>query len=243
MSEFPSEGLWPLFRAVAERGDDAAWQALLARLDPELALMARRQPIGRLRDREDTPREIVMRTIARLHAKNYTAIKKLVTLEPKPELQAWLRVLVKRSAIDYMRESPEYERATAKRDHRWISLASLSSSQGPVAAQPDSLVEKRGEVTAFVKAAAERAAAEQRAHGGDEAITRLALEWKIGRIQVRRLLARREQYVTVLDLVLAGFSYPEVAEQLELSRREVELTVRYLEELLAARGFAADPTA
>jgi hypothetical protein len=103
--------------------------------------MARRQPIGRLRDREVTPRETVMRTIARLHAKGYAAIKKLVTLEPKPELQAWLRVLVKRSAIDYMRESPEYERATAKRDHRWISLASLSSPQGPVAAQPDSLVE------------------------------------------------------------------------------------------------------
>ncbi len=226
--------------AVAERGDEAAWQALLAKLDPELAHMARRQPIGRLRDREDTPREIVMRTIARLHAKDYAAIKKLVSLEPKPELQAWLRVLVKRSAIDYMRESPEYERATATRDHRWISLASLSSSQGPAAAQPDSLAEKREQVTAFVRAAAERAAAEKQQHGDDDAIARLALEWKIGRVQVRRLVARGEQYVTVLNLVLSGFSYPEVAEQLGLSRREVELTVRYLEELLAARGFAAE---
>ena len=241
MSEFPTEGLWPLFRAVADKGDEGAWQALLSKLDPELALMARRQPIGRLRDREDTPREIVMRTMSRLHAKGYAAIKKLVTLEPTPELQAWLRVLVKRSAIDYMRESPEYERATAKRDHRWISLASLSSSQGPVAAQPDSLVEKRQEVTAFVEAAAERAAAEKQANGDDDAIAVLALEWKIARIQVRRLLARGEQYVTVLALVLAGFSYPEVAEKLGLSRREVELTVRYLEELLAARGFAANP--
>jgi len=230
VSEFPTEGLWPLFRAVADKGDEGAWQALLSKLDPELALMARRQPIGRLRDREDTPREIVMRTISRLHAKGYAAIKKLVTLEPTPELQAWLRVLVKRSAIDYMRESPEYERATAKRDHRWISLASLSSSQGPVAAQPDSLVEKRQEVTAFVEAAAERAAAEKQANGDDDAIAVLALEWKIARIQVRRLLARGEQYVTVLALVLAGFSYPEVAEKLGLSRREVELTVRYLEE-------------
>jgi hypothetical protein len=150
---------------------------------------------------------------------------------------------LKRSAIDYMRESPEYERATVKRDHRWISLASLSSSQGPVAAQPDSLVEKREEVTAFVKAAVDRAAEAKHAHGEDDAIARLALEWKIGRIQVRRLLARGEQYVTVLDLVLAGFSYPEVAEKLARSRREVELTVRYLEELLAARGFAAEPAA
>jgi len=243
VTEFPAEELWPLFRAVADKGDEAAWQVLLSKLDPELALMARRQPIGRLRDCEDTPREIVMRTISRLHARDYAAIKKLVTLEPKPELQAWLRVLVKRSAIDYMRESPEYERATAKRDHRWISLASLSSSQGPAAAQPDSLVEKREEVTAFVKAAADRAATESVAHGDDDAIARLALEWKIGRIQVRRLIARGEHYVMVLNLVLAGFSYPEVAEKLGLSRREVELTVRYLEEMLAARGFAANPPA
>jgi DNA-directed RNA polymerase specialized sigma24 family protein len=231
--------LWTLLQVVAEQGD-AGWKPLIAKLEPELAAMARRQPIGRLRDREDSPREIVMRTIARLHAKDYAAIKKLVALEPRPELQAWLRVLVKRSAIDYMRDSPEYERATAKRDHRWISLATLSSSQGPQA-MPDSLAEKRALVTAFVAAAAERAAAEERDHG-DEAIARLALEWKIGRIHVRRLIARREQYVAVLNGVLAGFSYPEVAEQLGVSRREVELTVRYLEELLHERGFASAGT-
>lgn len=228
--------IWTLLEAVAERGVPA-WQVLLAKLEPELALMARRQPIGRLRDREDTPREIVTRTIARLHAKEFAAIKKLVALEPRPELQAWLRVLVKRSAIDYMRESPEYERATAKRDHRWISLATLSSSQGPTA-MPDSLAEKRDQVTAFVEAAAERARAEQAAHGED-ALARLALEWKIGRIHVRRLIARGDQYVTVLAAVLAGYSYPEVADKLGITRREVELTVRYLEDLLQARGFGA----
>jgi DNA-directed RNA polymerase specialized sigma24 family protein len=42
-------------------------------------------------------------------------------------LQAWLRVIVRRSAIDYMRESPEFERATPTRPHHWISLATLSS--------------------------------------------------------------------------------------------------------------------
>ena len=231
------DDLWELFRAVADQGE-SAWHALLAKLEPELALMARRQPIGRLREQEDTPREIVTRTIARLHAKEYAAIKKLVVTEPKPELQAWLRVLVKRSAIDYMRESPEYERATAKREHRWISLATLSSSQGPTAL-PDSLVEKRDQVQAFVAEAAQRAITEKKAHGDDEAISRLALEWKIARIHVRRLVARAEQYVTVLNAVLAGFSYPEVGEKLAISRREVELTVRYLEELLAARGFGA----
>lgn len=227
--------LWTLLRAVAEKGDEA-WQPFLSKLEPELSQMARRQPIGRLRDHEDTPREIVTRTIARLHAKQYAAIKKLVVTDPKPELQAWLRVLVKRSAIDYMRESPEYERATSKREHRWISLATLSSSQGP-SALPDSLAEKRDQVTAFVATAAERARSEQKAHGDDDAIARLSLEWKIARIHVRRLIARADQYVTVLNAVLAGFSYPEVGEKLGISRREVELTVRYLEELLQARGF------
>ena len=227
--------LWGLLQEVADRGEPA-WHPLIAKLEPELAAMARRQPIGRLRDREDSPREIVMRTISRLHAKDYAAIKKLVAREPRPELQAWLRVLVKRSAIDYMRASPEYERATANRDHRWISLATLSSSQGPQA-QPDSLAEKRALVTAFVAEAAARAAAEERDHRAD-AIGRLALEWKIARIQVRRLIARRDQYVAVLNAVLAGFSYPEVGDRLGISRREVELTVRYIEELLHARGFA-----
>jgi DNA-binding NarL/FixJ family response regulator len=86
---------------------------------------------------------------------------------------------------------------------------------------------------------AERADAEQRTHGDEDAIALLAAEWRITRLHVRRLLARRQQYVAILRAVLAGFSYPEVATQLGLSRREVELTVRYLEELLGARGFAA----
>src|SRR5262249_59457461 len=91
---------WEPLAAVAESGD-TAWPALAAALDPELAQMARRQPIGRLRDREDTPREVVTRALARLHAREFTAVKKLCAMDPPPELRAWLRVLVRRSAIDY----------------------------------------------------------------------------------------------------------------------------------------------
>ncbi len=229
--------LWTLMQAVADKGDDA-WHALLEKLEPELRQMAKRQPIGRLRDHEDSPREIVTRTIARLRAREFSAIKKLVVMDPRPELVAWLRVLVKRSAIDYMRESPEYERKTATRDHRWISLATLSSSQGPRAVT-DSLAEKRDLVTQFVADAAKRAADEKTALGEDEAIGKLSLEWKVARIHVRRLIARGDQYVAVLNAVLAGFSYPEIGEKLGVSRREVELTVRYIEELLHERGFAA----
>src|SRR5262249_8450175 len=152
-------------RTVAETGG-TAWPPLLEVLEPELSIMARRQPIGRLRDREDSPREIVTRAIARLHAREFAAIKKLAAMEPPPELQAWLRVLVRRSAIDYMRESPEYQRGNANRADKWITLASLSSS-GQAAPAPDSLAEKREAVMRFVRDAAERASAERSEHGDD----------------------------------------------------------------------------
>jgi DNA-directed RNA polymerase specialized sigma24 family protein len=231
----PDQHLWELLRAVAASGD-AAWPALLAELEPMLALFAKRQPIGRLRDREDTPREIVTRVFARLHARDFAAVRKLCTLDPAPELRAWLRVLVRRSAIDYMREVPEFERSA----NRWVSLATLSS--GAPSPDPDSLAGKRTELLAFVRAAVDHARGEFSAHG-ELAFTRLALEWKIGRIHVRRLVTRGDQYIAVLAGVLEGHSYPEVAERLAITRREVELTVRYLEELLRERGFGATPSA
>jgi DNA-directed RNA polymerase specialized sigma24 family protein len=41
----------------------------------------------------------------------------------------------------------------------------------------------------------------------------------------------------MLAAVLEGHSYPEIAKRLSISRREVELTIRYIEELLKERGF------
>jgi len=225
--------LWQLLRDVAARGA-IAWPALVTDLEPLVAQFAKRQPIGRLRDQEDTPREIVARVLVRLHAREFAAIRKLCALDPAPELRAWIRVLVRRSAIDYMRENPEFERTS----NRWVSLATLSSAAA--ASLPDTLAEKRKELMTFVAAATERAAAEFRAHG-EHAFSRLALEWKIARIHVRRLVTRGAQYVAVLTAVLEGNSYPEVAERLALTRREVELTVRYIEELLEARKFGAEP--
>jgi len=230
--------LWACFRAVVDQGD-AAWQPLLVELEPELMMMARNQPIGRLRDREDSPREIVTRVVARLHARQYTAVKKLCALDPPPELRAWLRVLVRRSAIDYMREHPEFDRGNAKRAPRWISLASLGSGEA-VAVDPSSLAQKRAQVIAFVRTAVDESLKAVAAEG-DDALFRLAVEWKVTRIHVRRIATRGEQYVAVLTLVLEGSSYPEVANKLTISRREVELTVRYIEEFLRARRFGMDP--
>jgi DNA-directed RNA polymerase specialized sigma24 family protein len=228
------DDLWPAVRAVAERGE-SAWPALAAALFPLLLPIAARQPIGRLRANEDTPHEIVTRVLENLHAREFAALVKLCATAPQPALGAWLRVVVRRAAIDYMRESPEYERATARRDPRWISLATLTSSAPDRG--PDSLVEKRTTLISFLRAAVARADAETRDHG-DDALARLASEWDVPRIHVRRLVQRGAQYLKVIDAVLAGHSYPEVADALGISRREVELTVFYIEELLTARRFA-----
>lgn len=230
------EPYWRLFHAVVASGA-TAWSPLVVELDPVLLQMARNQPIGRLKDREDSPREIVTRVLARLHKREFEAIKRLCALSPRPELRAWLRVLVKRSAIDYMRESPEYERGNANRDHRWISLATLSSRA--IAPQQDTLKAKRDMVVTFVREAVERAATEVKVRGVDDALAQLALSWKIDRTHVRRLIQRGDQYLKVLTMVLEGHSYPETAEQLGITRRECELTVRYIEDLLEARGFAS----
>ncbi|MEO8701162.1 MAG: hypothetical protein ABI867_14020 [Kofleriaceae bacterium] len=232
-----SQQLWQLFRAVPD-GGDAAWKALLVELEPELAIMARRQPIGRLRDREDTPREIVTRVIARLYSRDHTAIKKLCSIDPPPELRAWLRVLVRRSAIDYMREHPEFERGNVERAPRWVSLASFNSGEN-AAADPSSLAQKRDQVLAFIRDSVDQAKAAYAQHGED-ALFQIALEWKVTRIHVRRIVARGDQYLQVIQSVLEGNSYPETAERLGVTRREVELTVRYIEDLLRARRFGVD---
>lgn len=226
--------LWDGFHAVAARGE-ARWHAFAAELFPVLTKIAAGQPTGRLRAHADTPREIATRVLENLHARDFAAIRKLCATEPPPPLGAWLHVVVRRAAIDYMRASPEYQRATAKRDHRWISLATLSSSIPNNGT--DSLVEKREAVLGFLRAAVERARAAWEAHGED-AYGMLALEWDVARIHTRRLCQRGTLYLQVISAVLAGHSYVEIAQALAISRRDVELTVLYIEELLAARKFA-----
>ena len=63
-----------LLDAVTTEGA-AAWPALCAALDPVLVAMASNQPIGRLRDHEDSPREIVTRVLVRLHKRDHEAIR------------------------------------------------------------------------------------------------------------------------------------------------------------------------
>jgi DNA-directed RNA polymerase specialized sigma24 family protein len=228
------DDLWPKFRAVATDGE-SAWQALAAALHPVVLRFAAHQPIGRLRADKDAPHEIATRVLERLHAREFAAITKLCAADPAPPLEAWLRVLVKNAAIDVVREAPEFERKTEARDARWISLDTLVSTPG---AAPDSLVEKRNAVIAFVNASVAQVTTVAKDKAPDDVIALLSAEWGIARIHIRRLLQRGPRYLAVIEAVLSGHSYPEVGERLGITRREVELTVQYVEELLAARRFA-----
>ena len=79
---------------------------------------------------------------------------------------------------------------------------------------------------------AARAAAEAR-RAATTRITHLALEWQIAahpRAPARD--ARRRRYSRCSSRCSPGHSQTEIAEQLGVSRREVELTLRYIEELL-----------
>lgn len=221
-------------RAVAEQGDPA-WPQLQGLLHPELIRLARFQPIGRLRNDVDAPHEIATRVLARLHANDYRAVKKLFSADKPPEVGAWMRVLVRSAAIDFMREHTDYIRRTATREAGWISIHSLVSSDG--AARSDSLVEKQREVERFLTQALETTTRALTDHG-DDAVSVLAIAWKVEPLHTRRLVKKGAQYLPVLRLVLAGHSYPEVATALGVTRREVELIVSYVEELLEARRFS-----
>lgn len=220
-------------RAVATEGD-AAWPALQASLHGELVRLARFQPIGRLRSDVDAAADVAVRVLARLHANDYAVVKRLIATTPLPPLRAWVRVLVRTAAIDLMRAHAEYVRGNGRETGGWISLATLASQPG--AAAPDSLVEKQRELERFLGAtleAVERAVAEH----GDDAVGVLSSAWRVAPTQVRRLVRGGARYLPVLRLVLAGHSYPEIAKVLSTTRRDVELIVGYIEELLRARRF------
>jgi hypothetical protein len=206
-------------------------------LHPELVRLARFQPIGRLRKDIDAPHEIVVRVLARLHANDYRVVKKLFAADNPPEVGAWIRVLVRSAAIDFMREHTEYVRRSTTREAGWISLHSLVSNDG--AARDNSLVEKQREVERFLIHALEVTHKALETHA-DDAVSVLAIAWKVEPLHARRLVKKGALYLPILRLVLAGSSYPEVAAALDVTRREVELIVSYVEEFLEARRFAGE---
>lgn len=222
--------------AAVARGVDGAWSRLLVALEPEIERIARRAPIGRLRIDIDARRDVVTAVIAKLHRDEHAAIKRFVGQADPPPLLAWLRLLVRRTAIDVMRGRPEFVRGGELRAPGWMSLATLVTRDG--AALPSSLAEMRREVEAFMTRVASEARDAVARHGADAAAT-LAARWQIGVLHTRRLIKRVDDYEVVFDMILTGHTQVEIASRMGRTVREVELVVSYLEELCHACGFAA----
>ena len=93
-------------------GDSAAWQALWSGLAPKLEAMLRRRGfLGRLAGSEDHRRSVAVEVMARLTHNQHARLARYAEARkdnPRLTLVAWLTVVVKRVAIDYLRAQPEF---------------------------------------------------------------------------------------------------------------------------------------
>jgi DNA-directed RNA polymerase specialized sigma24 family protein len=119
-------------------GDETAWQALWAWLDPRLSAMVRGFRMGRISQGEDEPRAVVLEVMARLREDDFRRLRLFVEGRRRDgglALLPWLKVVAKRVAIDSMRAHPNYQAARrgAHNDHdnqdqghgRWRDPTSL----------------------------------------------------------------------------------------------------------------------
>jgi DNA-directed RNA polymerase specialized sigma24 family protein len=116
----------------AAAGDEAAWQRLWAAIEPPLSrIIAQPRFLGRLGQREDDRRNIVVAVMARLRADGFHRLRLyLEARESNPRLRflSWLRVVSKRVGIDYLRSHPDYVRRHddgASRPGEWVDAKTL----------------------------------------------------------------------------------------------------------------------
>jgi len=116
--------------AAAE--DELAWKGLWAATEPMLLrIIAQPSFLGRLGQREDDRRNIVVTVMGRLRADRFARLalyleSKLVN--PRLRFISWLRVVAKRVGIDYLRAHPDYVRrhdADRSRPGQWIEAGTL----------------------------------------------------------------------------------------------------------------------
>ncbi len=117
--------------AAAAR-DEAAWQRLWATIEPPLSrIIAQPRFLGRLGQREDDRRNIVVAVMGRLRADQFHRLQHYLEARrtnPRLRFLSWLRVVAKRVGIDYLRAHPDYVRRhdkDASRPGVWIDPKTL----------------------------------------------------------------------------------------------------------------------
>lgn len=109
----------------AAAGDEDAWRALWAAVEPMLLrLIAQPRFLGRLGRRDDDRGNIALAVMARLRAERWHRLRLYLDahrINPNLRFESWLRVVAKRVGIDYLRAHPDYDRRTTQ----WIVAETL----------------------------------------------------------------------------------------------------------------------
>jgi hypothetical protein len=121
-------------RTVA--GDESAWRALWAAVEPPLTrIIARPHFLGPLGRDEDERRNIIVAVMGRLRADQFARLS--LYLDARRDnaqltFVGWLSVVAKRVGIDYLRAHPEYQRkcsASRSRPGAWVKQTQLPESK------------------------------------------------------------------------------------------------------------------
>jgi DNA-directed RNA polymerase specialized sigma24 family protein len=146
--------------AVAAEGDPVAWQQMWAAIEAPLSrIIAQPRFLGRLGQREDDRRNIVVAVMARLRADGFSRLRMYLgakATNPRLRFLTWLRVVAKRVGIDYLRGHQDYARrydADASRPGEWIDPQTLPPASQLVGERPP--FTDRGTAQALLRFAAD----------------------------------------------------------------------------------------
>lgn len=153
--------------AAAAAGDEPAWQSLWSAIEPELArAIAQPRFLGRLGQREEDRRNIVVAVMARLRADRFHRLQLYLDARrgnPQLRFMSWLRVVAKRVGIDYLRGHQDYVRRhdkDASTPGRWVDAGTLPPASELVGERPP--VTNRGTARALLQYAEGAIPADQR---------------------------------------------------------------------------------
>lgn len=129
--------------AHAATADATAWQALWAAIEPPLSrIIAQPRFLGRLGQREDDRRNIVVAVMARLRADTFARLRQYLdarVANPRLRFMSWLRVVTKRVGIDYLRAHPDYVRrhdVGASTPGAWVDAGTLPPASQIMGGRP-----------------------------------------------------------------------------------------------------------